>query len=44
MITAIRELIGILASPVAPSAINVKNGPSFNARMDTAPVSVALPN
>ena len=42
--TAIRESIGIDASPVAPRAISVKNGPSFRDRMEMAPVSVALPN
>ena len=42
--TATRDIIGILASPVAPSAIRVKNGPSFKDRMEIAPVSVALPN
>ena len=42
--TAIKDLIGIFASPVAPSAISVKNGPSFKDRMEIAPVSVALPN
>ena len=42
--TAIRESIGIDASPVAPRAISVKNGPSFRERMEMAPVSVALPN
>ena len=42
--TAISDLIGILASPVAPRAISVKNGPSFRDRMEIAPVSVAFPN
>ena len=42
--TAIRDLIGIFASPVAPSAISVKNGPSFSDRIEIAPVSVAFPN
>ena len=31
--TAIRDLIGIFASPVAPRAISVKNGPSFSDRI-----------
>ena len=42
--TAIRDLIGIFASPVAPRAISVKNGPSFSDRIEIAPVSVAFPN
>ena len=41
---AINDLNGIDASPVAPSATNVKNGPSFNDKMEIAPVSVAFPN
>ena len=42
--TAIRDLTGIFASPVAPRAISVKNGPSFSDRIEIAPVSVAFPN
>jgi len=43
-IVATNDLNGIAASPVAPRATSVKNGPSFSARIETAPVSVALPN
>jgi len=43
-IVATRAMKGILASPVAPNAIKVKKGPSFNERMEIAPVSVASPN
>ena len=35
--------IGILATPAAPRATMVKNGPSLMERMDTAPTSVASP-
>ena len=41
---AIRDLIGIFASPVAPKATRVKNGPSFKDKIEIAPVSVAFPN
>ena len=35
---------GIDASPVVPSAIIVRNGPSFNDRIAIAPISVSSPN
>ena len=41
---ATRALKGMEASPVAPNATRVKKGPSFNDRMEMAPVSVAFPN
>ena len=44
MMTATRDMNGMLASPVAPRATRVKNGPSFKDRMEMAPVSVAFPN
>ena len=44
MMTATKDINGMLARPVAPRATSVKNGPSFKDRMEMAPVSVAFPN
>lgn len=41
--TATSDIIGIWASPDAPNATNVKNGPSFNDNIAYAPTSVSSP-
>ena len=43
MIHPTKTDIGIFATPAAPNATMVKNGPSLMDRMETAPTSVASP-
>ena len=44
MIAATISNAGIDASPVVPSAIIVRKGPSFKDRTAMAPISVSSPN